>query len=197
MADFALDRIQPIVLAGGKSARFGSDKLLAAAPTSTDPDALLIDHPVSALRSIFGDRVALVGLCADAVRARADALIPDEQPGEGPLGGVISALRACNRDVFVLAGDLINMTPSCVQAILDQASTAPGAPAVIARTTQIEPCIGLYRREVIGLLTIERPSARRPPLHQDLQRIGAVFVDIDPASARNVNTPDDLESGPP
>src|SRR5262245_5365872 len=86
-----LSTIHPVVLTGGRSTRFGSDKLRARLD---DDGTLLIDRPIAALRAVFGPRVALVGDCDPAVAARADLIIRDLHPGRGPIGGILSALVA-------------------------------------------------------------------------------------------------------
>src|SRR5262245_59553696 len=84
----ALDVFQPIVLVGGKSTRFGRDKLREVVG-----DGWLVDRPIAALREVFGARVAVVGECDDEVAQRGDRVITDRFPGVGPIGGIVSALE--------------------------------------------------------------------------------------------------------
>lgn len=178
--------IQPIVLAGGKSRRFGRDKLRE--PVG---EGWLIDRPIAALREVFGPRVAVVGVCDPEVAARADAVIEDRYPGVGPIGGIVSALEASARAVFVLAGDLPAAAPVDVRAIRDAARGRPDAWAVLAGRGEPEPCFGIYRPP--SLAPLRRALAEeRHALREALPRDQVVLVDLPPASLTNANTPDDL-----
>lgn len=189
-------RIQPVVLAGGRSTRFGSDKLRARLGTPGGREVWLIDRPVAALRAVFGPRVALVGDCAEAVAARADHAWPDALPGTGPAGGVLTALERSGTDVFTLAGDLPAITPEIIARILDAAAAAPDAWAILARSTDIEPCIGLYRtpmRDVLHARLRPRGGGHvRASLHDAAPPGRLALIDIPPAVAANVNHPSDL-----
>ena len=84
-----LASVQPIVLVGGKSRRFGRDKLRE--PWGSD-GRVLVQYPIEALRGVFGRRVKLVGACDPTVEQLADGVIADLHPGVGPMGGIVSAL---------------------------------------------------------------------------------------------------------
>lgn len=184
--------VQPIVLVGGRSRRFGSDKL--SAPVSEGSQSWIIDRPVAALRAVFGPRVAAVGECAEEVAARLDRVIPDRYPGAGPIGGVLSALLHAQAEVFVLAGDLPNICAQDIRSILAAATRAPDAAAVLAETDTLEPCIGLYRpRAIAHLKTAIAPGAS----HQlrtalPAEQIARVRMRTDHAA--NVNTREDLRA---
>jgi molybdopterin-guanine dinucleotide biosynthesis protein A len=94
MQSRSLDKIQPVVLVGGKSRRFGRDKLKEVVGAG---GVWLVDRPIGALRAVFGARVAVVGECDAGVAARADMVIEDTRPGVGPIGGILSALEASAR----------------------------------------------------------------------------------------------------
>ena len=187
----ALARIQPVVLVGGTSTRFGTDKLRtpwAAVGESARP---LVQHPIDTLRAVFGPRVAIVGHCHHSIPPLADAVIPDQHPGIGPIGGIASALAAWGGPVFVLAGDMPNMLPTHIRQILQAAHADPAPSAVLASTDRIHPCAGLYRASAIGALhaAIERADHR---LRSAIPPDAILRVPIDPAAASNINTPADL-----
>ncbi|TVQ32545.1 MAG: hypothetical protein EA376_05445 [Phycisphaeraceae bacterium] len=221
-----LDHIFPIVLVGGRSRRFGRDKLREPVMLADGREGWLVDVAIAALREVFGDRVVIVGDCDGQVAGRADGRLPDEHPGLGPAGGVLTALRArCrssssmagDRDqrsaveaptveddgrwhgVFALSGDLARVRASTVRAVLDAVERTPDAWAVLAEAGgRIEPCIGLYRAPMLDVLA--RRLEATPPLlslHDAAPRERLATAPIPPGEAVNINSPDDLATLPP
>lgn len=183
--------IQPAVVAGGKSRRFGRDKLAESLAPNAPNGTLLIDAPIHALREVFGPRVALVGDCSHTLRDRADLHWPDAYPGAGPAGGLLTALERAHTDVLLLAGDLPHIRAATIRAILDAAHTNPRALAVLASSPRPEPCIALYRAAFTPLLR-ERLSRGLLSLHDACPADSLALAPIDPADAANVNSPADL-----
>lgn len=183
------EHIQPIVLVGGRARRFGRDKLRE--PVDAIANEWLVDRSIAALRAVFGPRVAAVGECAPEVAARFDLVIADAHPGIGPLGGVLSALKHTDQDLFVLAGDLSAIRSDDVRTILAAAERAPDALAVLAESNGLQPCIGLYRRGAKACL--EAAFARGDlALHATIPQANLIVVPIGAAHVLNVNTPGDL-----
>ena len=182
--------IQPIVLVGGQSQRFGRDKLRE--PVSPDAEEWLVDRPIAALRAVFGPCVALVGACDRSIAARADLVIEDHYPACGPAGGILSALEQCPGDVFVLAGDLPHMSATVVQHILNEAQLRPRSAvwAVLADADGLHPCIGLYR-QVLRRRLAERLAAGVASLHDLTPAAHVHRVVIERRAATNVNTQND------
>ncbi len=180
--------IQPIVLVGGLSRRFGRDKLRE--PVGRAGEEWLVDRPIAALRALFGPRVALVGACDRDVATRADLVFEDHYPGCGPAGGILSALEQCTGDVFVLAGDLPHISAVVVQHILDEAQSRPSVWAVLADADGLQPCIGLYRQTLRRRLT-ERLAAGVASLHDLTPTEHLHRVVTERRAAANVNTLND------
>ncbi|MGH2589524.1 MAG: molybdenum cofactor guanylyltransferase, partial [Actinomycetota bacterium] len=91
-----------VVLAGGRSTRFGRDKL--AEPYLGMP---LLHHAVLRLAEVCGDVVVVVA--PDAVDPALPVGVPvrvarDATEGEGPLAGVYAGLLAVTTDVALVAG---------------------------------------------------------------------------------------------
>lgn len=85
--DPGLVRVDGYLLAGGKSTRFGADKALA--DFGGEP---LLTHLVKCMRDSGVERVMIVGQ-AEKYGTCGATCIGDKWPGEGPLGGIITALR--------------------------------------------------------------------------------------------------------
>lgn len=179
--------ILPVVLAGGRSTRFGSDKLLAPLGDGT----VLVDRPIAALRELLGAPVVLAGRCAPAVAARGDRVLDDPHPGIGPIGGILGALCAAEGPVFVLPGDLPAITAAALRPLLAAPRDAETV-AILAETDRLEPCIGLYLPAARAPLRAAVASGRYA-LHAALAAERVRCVPIDPAAAKNANLPADLD----
>ena len=75
------------VLAGGASSRFGSDKALARLGGET-----VLSRMCKLIENVTG-RVSVVA-ATNRYSDLSTSIVPDRWPGEGPLGGIITALRA-------------------------------------------------------------------------------------------------------
>lgn len=183
-----LASVQPIVLVGGKSRRFGRDKL-------REPwgcvGRVLVQQPIEALRGVFGRRVKLVGACDPTVVQLADGVIPDLHPGVGPIGGIVSALAQWSGSIFVLAGDMPSFAGVEITGILRIAQMHPSAHAVCAFTDRLQPCAAMYAPHA-------RPSLEASISRGDYQllsvldAIEVLSVPVAPEAARNVNVPIDV-----
>lgn len=184
-------RVQPIVLVGGRSRRFGRDKL-------REPwgKGVLVQRPIDALRAVFGRRVKVVGACHPDVASLADGVIDDVHPGVGPIGGIISALSAWGGPIMVLAGDMPGADADGILVILtaaERASCEADAAlqplhAVLARTDRLHPCAGVYFHSALEVLEARLASGdsrlieAAELLHASTALVSATF-------AINVNSP--------
>lgn len=187
-----LASIQPIVLVGGQSTRFGRDKLREPVD---DAGVWMVQRPVQALRTIFGNRVKIVGGCHPDIARLADGSIRDEHPGAGPIAGVVSALRAWEGPVFVLAGDMPAFDAACVRAVVSAAAAHPLAAAVVAADHRPHPCAALYTSAALAPLeTMMAANNRR--LVDALSLMQTHRVALPTHSLHNVNRPSDLGPAP-
>ena len=73
-----------------------------------------------ALRAAGATHVVAVGGDLDGLRALGLDAVPDQHPGEGPLGGILTALAATTEDVvMVLACDLPGADATAIGAVVD------------------------------------------------------------------------------
>lgn len=181
---------QPVVLVGGRSTRFGRDKLRERFQGSLGGE-WLVDQPLRALREVFGPPVWVVGDASPEIAARAERHLADCWPGQGPLGGLLTALGAADGSVFILAGDLPAITAREVRAVMARAEACPEADAVLARSDGPETCIGVYRPAAGPILLAAFESGERS-LVRAVARLHVEWVSIPPDAARNANRPEDL-----
>lgn len=91
-----------IVLAGGRSTRFGSDKLAALYRGMP-----LLHHPVLRLGEVCTEVVVVIAPGAEeaAMPVGANArFVRDAREGEGPLAGLLSGLEATSTEQAIVAG---------------------------------------------------------------------------------------------
>ena len=134
--------------------------------------------------SIGGDEARLARLGFTTVR--------DDDAGEGPLGGLLTALRVAALDwVAVLACDLPRASPRTVQELLEHAGeeTDVVVPLLEGRP---QPAHALWRRDCRGILDpLFAAGERRLGAAVDHVRARLVTV-CDPTTLQDVDTPGDL-----
>lgn len=133
--------------------------------------------------TIGGDHARLAALGLDAR--------PDREPGQGPLGGIVTALEALEAEiVFVAACDLIALTSAAVGEVLD--AMTPDADAVLPRSDRLEPLSAAYRRRCLPHLRAELEAGERAP-HRAIEGLAVVQVRLTDANAlRDADSPGDL-----
>ncbi len=173
---------RPVVLVGGRSARFGRDKLREPSIRS---GRWLIDVAIDALRGATRAPVTLVGSCDPSVAARGDAHFEDDHPAHGPAGGVLTALGRIG-DIVVLSGDLQHIGALAVRALLDAARTSD---ALVVRARG-EPLVAVYRPALAPRIA-ERLRGGRRALFDLASPPELLEVDLG-CSVRDADTPDAL-----
>ena len=184
-----LASVQPIVLVGGKSRRFGRDKLREPwGEPGGRSGQVLVQRPIEALRSIFGPRVKLVGECDPSILPLADGIIPDKHAGVGPMGGIVSALLHWGGPVFVLAGDMPSFAASDGWSILHAAELRRDCMAVLAATDRPHPCAGCYLPAALPVLSdcLARGDYR---LAKAIPERATLMVPVAASSVTNLNAP--------
>lgn len=144
-----------------------------------------------ALRGAGASEVLAIGgdlerLARYGLRAR-----PDAHPGEGPLGGIITALELARRDVVVvLACDLPRARAGAVFELLD--ALHDDTDVVMPRTDRLHPLFAAYRRRVLDHLQREFDGGERAP-HRAVEGLAVTQVRLkDEAPLLDVDTPGDL-----
>jgi molybdopterin-guanine dinucleotide biosynthesis protein A len=120
--------------------------------------------------------------------------VADSFPGDGPLGGIVTALEYFpgHDAVCIVATDLVTLEATTIRA-LSRAAAASGADVAVARTDRLEPLCAVWRPVVAPYLRACLEAGLRA-VHGVFGQIDVVEVDVDPDVLRNVNTPEDLYS---
>ncbi|MDF1541828.1 MAG: formate dehydrogenase accessory sulfurtransferase FdhD [Anaerosomatales bacterium] len=184
------------VLAGGRSMRMGVDKTLL------EVDGVpLVARVVESVTRVCAHTFVVTNRpeSLDGIDLADEVtVLTDEVPYQGPLGGLVTALKeAPDEWVLAVAADMPYLSEAVVQALWD---ARDGADAVMPVTPEgPEPLLALYSRACL-------PAARRV-LATGRRRLVAIFSEInavevpieslrsvDPElrSFLNVNTPEEL-----
>jgi molybdopterin-guanine dinucleotide biosynthesis protein A len=111
------ERIGAIVLAGGKSSRFGRDKL--AEPLLGRP---LLHHAVAAVQAVATDVIVVVAPEATIDPPAGARVVHDARAFEGPLAGLAAGLAALDPAVdrlVVVAGDMPSLEPTVLTRLIE------------------------------------------------------------------------------
>lgn len=179
------------VLTGGSSSRFGVDKALFVLD-----GVALAERVALALRGSGADEVLAIGGDAEALGALGcfDRVVPDRWPGEGPLGGVVTALGASEALVHVvLACDTPAVTAACPRSLV-RALDGPGSPDVAVGVVggRSQPLTAAWRRRsTLGTLTDAFAAGERAP-RAVLAGIRVAPVVLDEREVADVDRPGDL-----
>lgn len=174
------------VLTGGASRRMGSDKALL--PVGGRPMA---QRAVAALVGAAAEPVVVVGGDARALAEEGLTTVADRWPGEGPLGGIITALGAIDRPlVAVLACDLVDPSSAAVAAVADALGDADVAVPVVEGREQWLHAV--WRRATRPVLEAAFDRGERAPRRAVAGLRVARLVDGDPAWFRDADRPEDL-----
>jgi molybdopterin-guanine dinucleotide biosynthesis protein A len=182
-------RIAGVVLAGGRSRRFGADKALAQLD-----GARLIDHSLRALRG-HADALAVSGSAALAASVGLDAVADAPGVAAGPLRGVLGALAwakaaGCSHllsvpcDTPFLPDDL---GPRLIAA-------AARAPVVAARAGRAHALCAIWSVGLAEAVATMANQDRQPSMQAVVDALDGAWVDFpDEAAFANLNTAEDLE----
>jgi len=178
-----------VVLCGGKSTRFGSNKALAQFNGRS-----LVFSAVSLLSHYVEEVVLSVGQ-TDQEYVAGHAHIQDTIQGAGPLAGIAASFFATSCDrLLVLATDL----PLVDEADLKKIILSKRAPLTLGRdalTQRAQPLCGLWDRNVHAALEEYLASGKRAVMGfvEQLQAQHQVqWIDIEGGHLTNINKKDDL-----
>lgn len=196
--------IAAAILTGGQARRFfGQDKSRLVVPSPAGDGRTILERQISMLGTLASEIliVASAARLPDFTGVTGARAVVDRYPGAGPLGAVVTALASTPADaVFVIAGDMPNVTASLVEALAARHAQGGADITVPESPRGLEPLAAIYGQSatagLIRALESGDLSLRRairglrltvlPPAH--------VAAFGDPAALfRNINTPADLK----
>ena len=205
--------VTAIVLAGGRSSRFGGDKLAVPfAGGSLLGATIRVVARVADEVIVAGPRLP-EGFRPDGTRV---AIVRDQAPFSGPLAALSNVLERAPSGpddlALVVGGDMPRLVPGVLRAMLHRVAAAPAVEAVLLGRpgTSGVPPEGQSRRAVLPMALRAVGAARAARAAVDagdrsLQALvdrlphvelpAAVWVELDPVAATltDVDTPRDLE----
>jgi molybdopterin-guanine dinucleotide biosynthesis protein A len=202
--------VTAIVLAGGRSSRFGGQKLAAEVDGVT-----LLDHAIGAVRAL-ADEIIVAGpaslapaptMATTTTPAPPIRTLADEESFAGPLAALAGALRVTRTDLaIVVGGDMPGLVTSVLEAMLGRLAPDDDLDGVLLASEAPEP----QHRHVLPLAlrvttafraADEALSAGDRSLVRLLDRLrvdevpAAEWLALDPnaRTVLDVDRPDDLE----
>jgi molybdopterin-guanine dinucleotide biosynthesis protein A len=114
----------------------------------------------------------------------------DLYPGEGPLGGLITALKSAAHDsVVVLSCDMPFMTDAVISSLV---RALPDAQATVGRTDRLNWLCAAWSKEEC-LKTLESVWKRNErAVHRAAVLLDVAEVPVPAVAVRNINSPADL-----
>lgn len=180
-----------VVLAGGQSSRMGRDKALIERDGITQ-----LDRSIELLRPHVRE-ILVIGEPA-RYSPKHGSVIPDDVPGKGPLGGLVTALRHARYvRLLVVACDLPNIDDRLLVHLKN--GLIGEVDAVVPRHGElIEPLAAAYHRHAIE--AFERNMVGdRLKMSDALAQVRTTYLRVTPGDQgwpkdlfRNLNTPADL-----
>jgi molybdopterin-guanine dinucleotide biosynthesis protein A len=190
--------VSAIVLAGGRSTRFGRDKL--AEPFD---DGTVLTRTILAVGAVASDVVVVAGADSTLELPAGVRLARDHEPDGGPLVGVLAGLEAAAYErVVIVGGDMPWLLPAVLEMLVG--AVGPGATAVALESDGRRQQLPIAVRRDPALETVRALTV------SGQRRIGALLdgldvttideatwrvLDPDGATLRDIDTLEDLPPG--
>jgi molybdopterin-guanine dinucleotide biosynthesis protein A len=152
VASEAFSNFSGYVLAGGASSRFGRDKALSEAG-----GVVMLERMLRLVRGSGIEEVRVVG-AAQKYSGFGAMCIEDKWPGEGPLGGIVTALENARKDLkasdwsLIVSCDMPFLTREWL-AFLCRRAAGSDAQVVVARSEHgMEPLCACWQTDAAPVL---------------------------------------------
>ena len=182
-----------VILAGGRSRRFGANKALTTIGNTT-----LIERLIHTVQPVFS-QLLIVTNQPDDYKFLGLPMIEDRIKGFGPLGGIYSALETINDDyAFVVACDMPDLNASLIRLLVNLRKHFD---VVVPRIdTWLEPLHAVYSKQCLDPIKILIDRGVRQ-VFQFFDQVKVRYVDLwemqevdpDHCAFYNINTRKDLD----
>jgi molybdopterin-guanine dinucleotide biosynthesis protein A len=172
------------VLAGGFSRRMGRDKASLILDGST-----FLDRVFGAVSGVVSE----VTVYGGSIVPTDGILLQDDRPGEGPVGGLLTAMRRSRgRPVLVVSVDTPMITPDVLRSIIEPVVPSDGVRVAFAEG-RIHPLVAVYGSNLLPIVQSRFDSGMRSVLGviDDVERV--VEVEVDAEAVFNVNTEEEYQ----
>jgi molybdopterin-guanine dinucleotide biosynthesis protein A len=181
-----------LVLAGGRSSRFGAEKAVQSLAGRT-----LMEWSLAALSAVCGEVAVSAATGSAAVLAQSlgrTVLVDDPAHADGPLAGVAAGLAWAAAQGAAQLVTLPCDTPAVTGAILAQLLEAAGGGGGFAATADgPQNLCAVWPVTALAGLRAAMHDGGHPSVRDALSAAGCRAVPFDdPAAFANINTPDDL-----
>lgn len=190
-----------VILAGGKSSRFGADKA----------SSLFLGRPllqwVLDAAAVAADEVVIVGAAGQdlpGVTCRVPArIVRDRYPNAGPLAGLVTGFEAARPEVcLALSCDAPLLQAALLEALIHGLADTSASVLVPEVEGRLQPLVAAYRRSACVDLFRESVEAGRLALTPAVQALNPLVMQeaqacsFDPGllSFQSANTPAELEA---
>ena len=174
------------VLIGGDSSRMGVDKA-----TFEVDGVSMANRVITAALEAGATEVLLVGGTQAKAKSLQGTWKKDLYPGEGPLGGIITAMKHASHDaVVVLSCDMPFMTGAVITSLVRGLADAQ---ATVGRTDRPNwLCAAWSKEECFSTLqSVWKRSDRA--VHRAAVLLDVAEVPVPAVAVRNINSPEDLD----
>ena len=188
--------VSAIVLAGGRSSRFGRDKLAERIGGRT-----LLEHAIDAVGPLARETIVVAAPDESRSAPAGVILVSDPSSFEGPLLGALTGLgRASEPIALVVGGDMPTMVPSVLGALVDGLDD-PTVDAVVLESGGKRQPLPIALRTAPATIAAESfVAAGERRLGALIEALHSVVIDeptwrtLDPdgRTLRDVDTPADL-----
>lgn len=136
-------RVTAVVLAGGRSSRFGRDKLVERIDGRT-----LLDSAIDGVTPAATEILVVAAPDAAPDLPSGARLVHDPIPFEGPLAGVAAGLRAANESmVLIVGGDMPTLVGAVIDSMLIALDVAGVEAVVLEHESRARPLPIALRRD--------------------------------------------------